>query len=169
MDASSFRSTGIKMTIDNPDDFCSFKGKDIDFEDEKYDPFPVYRFKPVAMNMLKHCIVPSRLDNLVENLEYIGSRKMANVEELELAESTLSFFTNEFPRYWLKKGSEALLTSVPEILVSMQDPKPVGGESPLSIPFLTESIRGDERKVAILVAPQCFEKNPDFPDKQMLN
>lgn len=52
MDASSFRSTGIKMTIDNPDDFCSFKGKDIDFEDEKYDPFPVYRFKPVAMNML---------------------------------------------------------------------------------------------------------------------
>ena len=51
MDASSFRSTGIKMTIDNPDDFCSFKGKDIDFEDEKYDPFPVYRFKPVAMNM----------------------------------------------------------------------------------------------------------------------
>ena len=53
------------MTIDNPDDFCSFKGKDIDFEDEKYDPFPVYRFKPVAMNMLKHCIVPSRLDNLV--------------------------------------------------------------------------------------------------------
>jgi hypothetical protein len=20
-----------------------------------------------------------------------------------------------------------------------------------------------------LVAPQCFEKNPDFPDKQMLN
>lgn len=46
MDASSFRSTGIKMTIDNPDDFCSFKGKDIDFEDEKYDPFPVYRFKP---------------------------------------------------------------------------------------------------------------------------
>lgn len=120
MDASSFRSTGIKMTIDNPDDFCSFKGKDIDFEDEKYDPFPVYRFKPVAMNMLKHCIVPSRLDNLVANLEYIGSRKMANVEELELAESTLSFFTNEFPRYWLKKGSEALLTSVPEILVSMQ-------------------------------------------------
>ncbi|HAI61326.1 MAG TPA: hypothetical protein DCM19_05660, partial [Parasutterella excrementihominis] len=96
-------------------------------------------------------------------------RKMANVEELELAESTLSFFTNEFPRYWLKKGSEALLTSVPEILVSMQDPKPVGGESPLSIPFLTESIRGDEGKVAILVAPQCFEKNPDFPDKQMLN
>ena len=90
MDASSFRSTGIKMTIDNPDDFCSFKGKDIDFEDEKYDPFPVYRFKPVAMNMLKHCIVPSRLDNLVANLEYIGSRKMANVEELELAESTLS-------------------------------------------------------------------------------
>ena len=85
MDASSFRSTGIKMTIDNPDDFCSFKGKDIDFEDEKYDPFPVYRFKPVAMNMLKHCIVPSRLDNLVANLEYIGSRKMANVEELELA------------------------------------------------------------------------------------
>ena len=169
MDASSFRSTGIKMTIDNPDDFCSFKGKDIDFEDEKYDPFPVYRFKPVAMNMLKHCIVPSRLDNLVANLEYIGSRKMANVEELELAESTLSFFTNEFPRYWLKKGSEALLTSVPEILVSMQDPKPVGGESPLSIPFLTESIRGDEGKVAILVAPQCFEKNPDFPDKQMLN
>ena len=75
MDASSFRSTGIKMTIDNPDDFCSFKGKDIDFEDEKYDPFPVYRFKPVAMNMLKHCIVPSRLDNLVANLEYIGSRK----------------------------------------------------------------------------------------------
>ena len=119
MDASSFRSTGIKMTIDNPDDFCSFKGKDIDFEDEKYDPFPVYRFKPVAMNMLKHCIVPSRLDNLVANLEYIGSRKMANVEELELAESTLSFFTNEFPRYWLKKGSEALLTSVPEILVSI--------------------------------------------------
>lgn len=169
MDASSFRSTGIKMTIDNPDNFCSFKGKDIDFEDEKYDPFPVYRFKPVAMNMLKHCIVPSRLDNLVANLEYIGSRKMANVEELELAESTLSFFTNEFPRYWLKKGSEALLTSVPEILVSMQDPKPVGGESPLSIPFLTESIRGDEGKVAILVAPQCFEKNPDFPDKQMLN
>ena len=56
------------MTIDNPDDFCSFKGKDIDFEDEKYDPFPVYRFKPVAMNMLKHCIVPSRLDNLVANL-----------------------------------------------------------------------------------------------------
>ena len=51
------------MTIANPDDFCSFKGKDIDFEDEKYDPFPVYRFKPVAMNMLKHCIVPSRLDN----------------------------------------------------------------------------------------------------------
>ena len=51
------------MTIDNPDDFCSFKGKDIDFEDEKYDPFPVYRFKPVAMNMLKHCIVPNRLDN----------------------------------------------------------------------------------------------------------
>ena len=151
------------MTIDNPDDFCSFKGKDIDFEDEKYDPFPVYRFKPVAMNMLKHCIVPSRLDNLVANLEYIGSRKMANVEELELAESTLSFFTNEFPRYWLKKGSEALLTSVPEILVSMQDPKPVGGESPLSIPFLTESIRGDEGKVAILVAPQCFEKNPVFP------
>ena len=94
---------------------------------------------------------------------------MANVEELELAESTLSFFTNEFPRYWLKKGSEALLTSVPEILVSMQDPKPIGGESPLSIPFLTESIRGDEGKVAILVAPQCFEKNPDFPDKQMLN
>lgn len=45
MDANSFRSTGIKMTIDNPDDFCSFKGKDIDFEDEKYDPFPVYRFQ----------------------------------------------------------------------------------------------------------------------------
>ena len=103
MDASSFRSTGIKMTIDNPDDFCSFKGKDIDFEDEKYDPFPVYRFKPVAMNMLKHCIVPSRLDNLVANLEYIGSRKMANVEELELAEFTAKYLQGDKPKGNIKR------------------------------------------------------------------
>ena len=58
------------------------------------------------MNMLKHCIVPSRLDNLVANLEYIGSRKMANVEELELAESTLSFFTNEISEILAEKKAQ---------------------------------------------------------------
>lgn len=151
------------------DDFGPFRGRDIDFEAQKFDPFPNYRLKSIAMNMIRRIVKPSKIDCLVANLEYIGSRKMGEIEEMDLPDSTVSFLTNEFAREWLKPGAEALLTTMPEIMLSLQRTDLIEGESPFSMPFLTESIHGDNTKVALLVSPQCFEKNPDFPDKVMLN
>ena len=45
----------------------------------------------------------------------------------------------------------------------MQDPKPVGGESPLSIPFLTESIPRRRRKSSDFGCSSVFREKSGFP------
>lgn len=150
-------------------DYKNFRGKDIDFEDQKFEPFPSYRLKANAFETLERLIVPQKLELMVANLEYIGSRKMADLDSLEAIENNMSFITNEFSRAWLAPGAEAYMTDVQELMQEFS--KAVGGDTgaDFSLPFLVPSIHDDDSKAAILVSPHCFEKNPDLPEIVMLN
>lgn len=147
----------------------NFRGKDIDFEDQKFDPFPSYRLKANAFQTLEQIIIPQKLPLMVANLEYIGSRKMADLDSMELIDTSMSFITNEFSRAWLAPGAEAYMTDVGELMHEFSSAASEHHPADVSRPFLVPSIHDDESKAAILVSPQCFERNPELPDIVMLN
>ncbi len=123
--------------------------------------FRQYRLKPSCIEHLKQYIKPDKIDMIIANMEYYGSRvcEKLNSEEQSAA---FSFFDNEFDASWIKMPEGEELRDFFECV--QDDPEILTQHA-----ILCRSLAGENDKVSLIISGVCFEEDQLFTDRVAIN
>ncbi|WP_289077762.1 hypothetical protein [uncultured Parasutterella sp.] len=134
------------------------KGRPIDFSDKRSEPFTSYRLKEKCRVLIFSYLKDEKAQQIIANLEYLGSRKLDEIHEHETGMGT-SFFSTEVEKMWVKPEILLPLPEVSEVLAGVAVKTGQG----FDLPIFAASPNG-AGFVAVLLSPDCFELNPEGPE-----
>ena len=94
------------------------KGRPIDFSDKRSEPFTSYRLKEKCRVLILSYLKDEKAQQIIANLEYLGSRKLDEIHEHETGMGT-SFFSTEVEKMWVKPEILLPLPEVSEVLAGV--------------------------------------------------
>ncbi len=123
------------------------------------DGFTPYKLKDSCIEYLKLYIQPDKLDIIIANLEYYGSKSLEIFsEEQDVHPNSYAFFDNEFAKDWASLPENEELLEFPDYFSQ-------GPDSVKTHPVLCKAISGDDSKVSVIISPECFEVDQLFDNR----
>lgn len=137
-------------------------GKPIDLTEGKFRPFKNYRLTESTKAALENHFQEEKLSLLVATLEYLGSRKLEEINQ-RASLGGLSLLSTQINKSWFLEGKEPDCLPLSEICNELSTHHFLVNNQPIFAKTTDES-----NTVSLLLSSECFEINTDGPEQQLI-
>ncbi|MCD8340291.1 MAG: hypothetical protein LUC43_08885 [Burkholderiales bacterium] len=107
---------------------------------------------------MRSFIHPDKLEALIANVEYYGSKNLQEFSQEETPSCAMAFFDNEFEKEWVCIPEDQELLEFPDYFEQ-------NAETVKNYPVLCRALSGDDSKISVILSPECFEVDMLFSEK----